>query len=114
MRFWRIMSKAPLEMVEETAKFLSGQREAEPAITLIAERLGFITPQESPHIDPGFLNDLTDRLPPLEHRSSRQYRPQAVMKKGTTDADTLSVIPPSAEDKIGSATGLSRAEPQAR
>ncbi len=70
IRFWRIVSKAPLELVEETGKFLSGQREPEPAILLIAERLGFISPQEEPHIDPAFLSELTDRLPPLERSSS--------------------------------------------
>ena len=96
IRFWRIVSKAPLELVKETAKFLSGEREPEPAITLIAERLGFISPQQAPHIDPAFLSELTDHLPPLEHSSPKQCDPQLAMKKRPEDTESVAALPPSA------------------
>lgn len=43
------------ELVLETAAFLMGEREEEPALTLAAERLGFISMRgacENRHIDP--------------------------------------------------------------
>ena len=64
----RTWTSAPKAMVFETAAFLMGEREPEPALTLAAEQLGFISmPGEFParHIAPKFLAALTDQLPPL-------------------------------------------------
>ena len=68
LTWWRQKTRAPKELVLETAAFLMGEREAEPALTLAAERLGFISLRgEWPdrHIDPDFLAEMTDWMPPL-------------------------------------------------
>ena len=61
-------TSAPKQLVLETAAFLMGKREPEPALTLAAEKLGFISmPGKFPdrHIDPEFLAQLTENLPLL-------------------------------------------------
>ena len=68
LTWWRQKTRAPKELVLETAAFLMGEREAEPALTLAAERLGFISIRgEWPnrHIDPDFLAELTDNIDTL-------------------------------------------------
>ncbi|MCY4560256.1 MAG: hypothetical protein OXF79_28645 [Chloroflexi bacterium] len=65
LRKW---TKAPKQMVLETAAFLMGERDPEPALTLAAERLGFISMLENTpdrHINSEFLAELTDKLPQL-------------------------------------------------
>lgn len=64
-KHWQTFTDAPQEMIDETAKWLMGKREPEPAITLVAQRLGFISMWREPHIDQDSLAELTDTLPPL-------------------------------------------------
>ena len=65
LKHWRTFANAPQELIEETAKWLMGKRDPEPAITLVAERLGFISMWRELHIAPDFLAELTDKLQPL-------------------------------------------------
>lgn len=70
----RRFTRAPNEHVVETAQYLLGEREPEPAISLIAERLGYISMWREPHIDQAFLRELTDTLPPLRpSRGEERY-----------------------------------------
>ena len=50
----------------EVARWLKGEREPEPAIMMVAARLGYIAEGPVPTIDPAFLSELTATLPPLE------------------------------------------------
>lgn len=71
---WRLFTKIPKEPVLETASYLLGEREPEPAIFLIAEKLGFTSMWREPHIDPAFLRELTDTLPlPWPAREDERY-----------------------------------------
>ena len=65
LKYWRTLTDAPETMIHYTAEWLMGKRAPEPAITLVGERLGFISMWREPHIDPDFLAELTDTLPPL-------------------------------------------------
>ena len=82
-------TSAPKQLVLETAAFLMGEREPEPALTLAAEKLGFISMLgEFPdrHIDAEFLAQLTDNLPPLLKREGP--RAPAHLKTHTSDSKT--------------------------
>ena len=65
IKTWRRYTNAPTFMVTGVADYLAGKRKAAPALTLVAERLGYISMWRDPHIDPAFLRELTDTLPPL-------------------------------------------------
>ena len=46
LKGWQTETMAPRRMIEETAKFLMGEREPEPALTLGCSKAGF-------HLDSG-------------------------------------------------------------
>ena len=66
LRKWHRRTEAPVEPLLETASWLQGQRGREPALTLWAERMGIVNMKGQPHIDPDWLADLVDTLPPLD------------------------------------------------
>ena len=63
---WQQETRGPWRLVVETAHWLNGERDPEPATMLVAEVLGFRTRSGGPHIDGDFLNDLMLNLPPFE------------------------------------------------
>ena len=63
---WQQKTDGPRPLAVETARWLNGEREPEPAITMVAARLGYIGEGPEPAIDPAFLAELTYTLPPLE------------------------------------------------
>ena len=63
---WQQKTGGPKRLVVETARWLNGEREPEPAITMVAARMGYIAEGPVPAIDPAFLAKLTATLPPLE------------------------------------------------
>ena len=65
IKTWRRYTNAPQSMVTRVADYLAGKRKAAPALTHAAETLGYISMWGEPHIDPAFLRELTDTLPPL-------------------------------------------------
>ena len=79
IKTWRRYTNAPQSMVTRVADYLANERKADerkaaPALTLVAERLGYISMWREPHIDPAFLRELTDTLPPLwPAREDEQY-----------------------------------------
>ena len=60
---WQNATKGPRPMVIETARWLRGQRQPEPALVMISERLGYTQPGPAPAIDPDYLTELTSQLP---------------------------------------------------
>ena len=65
-REWQDETRGPRELVVETARWLNGARDLEPALVTVAQRLGFIPEGEHPAVDVGYLTELTRTLPPLE------------------------------------------------
>ncbi len=66
MHLWRAYTRAPQQIIDETAKCMMGERPWEPAFMLVAERVGLIEKQGKPLVEPDFLAELTDQLPPLK------------------------------------------------
>ena len=64
-REWQQETRGPRELVVETARWLNGARDVEPALVTVAQRLGFIPEGEHPAVDVGYLTELTRALPPL-------------------------------------------------
>ena len=64
-REWQGKTFGPRVLVVSVAKYLNGEMDATPAITLAAEKLGYVSAL-APHIDPEFLARLTDQLTPLD------------------------------------------------
>lgn len=64
-REWQEATNGPKELVVETARWLNGERDHEPSILMVAERLSYITTWGEPAIDPHYLARLTRILPPL-------------------------------------------------
>ena len=61
----------------DTARWLAGQRHAEPAVRLIAYRLGFTAQCEIEQETMDFIRDLADILPPLQpelERTNQQHK----------------------------------------
>ncbi len=88
LTWWRQKTRAPKELVLETAAFLMGEREPEPALTLAAERLGFISIRgawESRHIDPDFLAGLTDHIAPLMEVAGPRVPPHLIADQSTSN-----------------------------
>ena len=88
LTWWRQKTQAPKELVLETAAFLMGEREKEPALTLAAERLGFISLQgEWPdrHIDPDFLAELTDNIATLLEVAGPLVPPHLITDQSTSN-----------------------------
>ena len=50
----------------QTARWLRGQRQPEPALVMISERLGYTQPGPELAIDPAYLTELTSQLPDFE------------------------------------------------
>ena len=65
VREWQDVTNGPTELVVETARWLNGEREPEPYITMVADRLGYIATWGKPDIDLPYLAELTSALPPL-------------------------------------------------
>ena len=83
-------TSAPKQMVLETAAFLMGEREPEPALTLAAEKLGFISMMgkfPDRHIAPEFLAQLTDNLPLLLKFEGPRVPPNLIDR--TSDPKTV-------------------------
>ena len=59
-------TRGPRQLVVETARWLNGERDPEPAIILTAETLRFMPRSGQPRIDPGFERELQLSLPPFE------------------------------------------------
>lgn len=65
-REWQEETKGPRELVVETARWLHGEREVEPAVVTVAQRLGYIPEGDHPAVDASYLMQLMRILPPLE------------------------------------------------
>ncbi len=63
---WQEKTLGPRQLVVETARWLNGERDPEPAIMLTAEALEFMPRSGQPHIDPDFEWELLLRIPPFE------------------------------------------------
>ena len=63
VREWQNTTNGPRQLVDQTARWLRQQREPEPAVVMISERLGYIQPGPEPAIDPQYLTELTSQLP---------------------------------------------------
>lgn len=63
IRNWQNKTHGPTPLVIETARWLRGQRQPEPAIVMVSERLGFTQPGPVPAIDSQYLAELTSQLP---------------------------------------------------
>ncbi len=63
---WQAETKGPRKLVVETARWLNGARDVEPAFVTVAQRLGYIPEGEHPAVDVAYLTQLTRTLPPLE------------------------------------------------
>ena len=63
---WQQITSGPKPLVVETARWLNGERNPEPAIRMVAERMGYIAAGPKPTIDQAFLAELTYTLPALE------------------------------------------------
>ena len=66
VRGWQQITHGPRPLVVETARWLNGERDPEPATMFTAEALGFRPQSGQPHIDTDFLNELMLNLPPFE------------------------------------------------
>ena len=65
-REWQEATNGPKALVVETARWLKGERDHEPSILMVAERLAYINTWGEPAIDPHYLAKHTSNLPPLE------------------------------------------------
>ena len=63
-RYWEWKTQGPKPLAVEVARYLNGERDPEPAVMMAAEKLGFIS-LTAPAIDPDYLTELTNILPPL-------------------------------------------------
>ena len=63
---WQERTLGPRGLVIETAKWLNQEREPEPAVVMVAARLGYVPEGTEPVIDVDYLSQLTSRLPDLE------------------------------------------------
>ena len=63
IREWQNTTKGPRPLVVQTARWLRRQREPEPALVMISERLGYTQPGPEPAIDLAYLAELTSQLP---------------------------------------------------
>ena len=64
-REWQEATYGQKPLVVETARWLNGERGPEPYITMVADRLGYISTWGKLDIDPYFVAELTRTLPPL-------------------------------------------------
>ena len=63
IRAWQDQTQGPRPLVVQTARWLRGQRQPEPAVVMISERLGYTQAGPEPAIDPEHLTELTSQLP---------------------------------------------------
>ena len=60
---WQLTTRGPRPMVVETARWLNGERDPEPATILVAHAVELVKTPIEKHIDPNFLNELDQTLP---------------------------------------------------
>ena len=70
VKAWQEQTHGSRHMIIETARWLNGERDPEPATMLVAENLGFRNRSVEPHIDTYFLNRLMLMLPAMELHST--------------------------------------------
>ena len=63
---WQKKTRGSKHMIVETARWLNGERDPEPATMLVAEVLQFRERSGEPHIDTDFLNELMLDLPAFQ------------------------------------------------
>ena len=66
VKAWQEQTHGSRHMIIETARWLNGERDPEPATMLVAEGLELRNRSVEPHIDPDFLHRLTLMLPAIE------------------------------------------------
>ena len=66
VKAWQEQTHGSRHMIIETARWLNGERDPDPATMLVAEGLRLSNQSVEPHIDPDFLHRLTLILPAIE------------------------------------------------